>query len=469
MRYLSILLAAAVTACASQPPSEQGMPPPAPDRGLPPPPPPPPVIGTPSPDYEYSEVVTEAGRTQTIQRVKDFLPFIDLAMNPLAASQDWGTPLEDRYTRIRIETLNPKDTDMSGTASGEYTNREPDRDYRKESRGWLSRMMSSKTVNRTLLVEFDLAKPNVKSTQALFSASFTSNNQDGESWSTDQSIALYATPWFKVSSNSTMTTKLRMQLADQRENYGASANVLATLTNAASLMTPTAPLVTYFSAPAMTQASNFLDSSVSTLFGRAITEQSTGTMALKTWNGDPLLVVYAAMPDARDIRRTKNRDMLGGWAVYLEAPITSMFTSAVQIDPNAYSEVPDFSGLNSADVMAFEMAENMTVYSYIFIDLGLADRISDLNETGDAELARQICNRIDRGMTEFGGFNAWDSAAAVYAAAKSDMMTSLAQETMLRPETCDAMSRYYQLLWLNAPPVVHEIVPDDGTVTDAPF
>jgi hypothetical protein len=40
---------------------------------------------------------------------------------------------------------------------------------------------------------------------------------------------------------------------------------------------------------------------------------------------------------------------------------------------------------------------------------------------------------------------------------------------MLRPETCDAMSRYYQLLWMNAPPVVHEIVPDDGTVSDAPF
>lgn len=454
MRVLSTFLAAALAACASQPKSDTGDQS-EPSRSLPAP-----VLSTPSPDVEYSEIVTAAGRTQTVERVKDFLPFIDLAMNPLAASQSWGDPLEDRYTRIRIETLNPKDTDMEGTASGEYTNRTPDRDYRKESRGWLSRMMSSKTVNRTLMVEFDLVKPNVTSTQALFSASFTSNNQDGESWSTDQSIALYATPWFKVTSNSTMTTKLRMQLADQRESYGASANVLATLTNAASLMTPTAPLVTYFSAPAVTQASNFLDSSVSTLFGRAITEQTTGTMALKTWNGEPLLVVYAAMPDAKDIRKTKDRDMLGGWAIYLEAPIVSMFTSATQLDEDSYQEVPDFSGINSADVMSFEMAENMTVYSYIFIDLGLADRISDLNDSGDPELARQICNRIDRGMTEFGGFNAWDSAAAVYAAAKSDMMTQLAQEVMVQPETCDAMQRYHDLLTLNQPD------PPEPTVVD---
>lgn len=445
MRTLLVLGALSLAACASQPKADKA-PEDAPSesRSLPSRD----VMMTPSPVI-LEEIVTAAGRTTTVERVKDFLPFIDLAMNPDAASADYGLPLEDYYTRIRIETLNPKATDMAGTASGEYTQREPDRDYRKESRGWFSRMMSSKTVNRTLMVEFDLSKPSVTSTKALFSASFTSNNQDGESWSTDQSLALYATPWFRVSSNSTMTTKLRMQLADQRENYGASANVLGTLTEAATLLSPTAPLVTYFSAPAMTKASNFLDSSVSTLFGRAITEQSTGTMALKTWSGEPLLVVYAAMPDARDIRKTKNRDMLGGWAIYLEEPIVSMFTSATQDSEDGYEDRPDYADTNGSDILAFEMAQNKTIYSYIFVDLGMADRISELNESADAGLARQICNRIDRGLTEFGGLNAWDAAAGVYAAATSDMMNQAAQDVMTKPETCRAMKRYDDLHWLN--------------------
>ncbi len=436
MRTQAILMLAALTGCATQA-----------DKSAPPAPPV--ASDEAAPVYTssvYEEIVTASGRTTTIERVKDFLPFIDVAMNPDAASASYGYPMEDRYTRVRIETLNPKVADMQGTASGAYTNRDPDRDYRKESRGWLARMFSSKSVNRTLMVEFEISKPNVRSTNALFSASFSSNNQDGETWSTDQSMALYATPWFKVSSNTALTTKLRMQLADQRESTGANANVLGTLTRAANLIAPSVPLVTYFSAPAMTSASNFLDSSVSTLFGRSITEQSTGTMALKTWEDEPLLIVYAAMPDPRDIRKTKNLDMLGGWAIYLEEPIVSMFTSATQASANGSDEWPDYSEVNGADILSFEIATNKTIYSYIFVDLGLADRISELNDTADPELARQICNRIDRGLAEFAGLNAWDSAAGVYAAARSDMMTQVAQDVLLKPETCEAAQRYQKLI-----------------------
>ncbi|MEM9938616.1 MAG: hypothetical protein AAF768_07210 [Pseudomonadota bacterium] len=460
MRYLSIVSLAALTACATQPEPEPVTAPP-PTRSLG-------ETVLESVPSEMEEFVTHSGGSQAVERVKDFLPFIDVAMNPQAAATPWGLQLEDHYTRLKIETLNPKATDMSGTASGAYTNREADRDYRKESRGWISRMMSSKAVNRTLLAEFDLSRPDVKATQALFSASFSSNRQDGESWSTDQSLALYATPWFKVSPNTTVTTKLRMQLADQRESTGGSANVLGALTNAASLIAPATPLVTYFSAPALTDASNYLDSSVSTLFGRAITEQSTGTMALKTWDESPLLVVYAAMPDARDIRKTKDRDMLGGWAIYLEEPIVSMFTRATQPSDDGHDDWPDYSNVNGADVLAFEMDKNLSIYSYIVSNLGLSDRIAELNATGDPDLARQICNRIDRGLTGDGGFNAWDAAAGVYAAATSDLMTQLAQDVMTRPETCGAMKRYKTLSGELPEPVIIEPVDPSGSETGEP-
>ncbi|MDG1825760.1 MAG: hypothetical protein P8H62_05770 [Henriciella sp.] len=226
---------------------------------------------------------TAAGGPSSLPNTaRDYLPFIDVAIDPSAADSEYDLKLEDHYTRIRIETLNPKATDIAGTASGSYTSKDADRNYRKESRGWLSRMFSSKSVTRTLLAEFDISEPDIKATEALFAASFSSSNAEGETWSTDQSLALYATPWFKVTANTTLTAKMRMQLADQRESTAASANVLGTLTTAANLIAPTSSLITYFNSPAMTEASNFLDSSVSQLFGRSITEQSTGSMAVKT-------------------------------------------------------------------------------------------------------------------------------------------------------------------------------------------
>lgn len=447
MRILLILTGLALAACAStnepvakseKPADVSG------SRGIPTRAPAAPTSEDELEEFMLSLPATASGGAALPGIVKDYLPFIDVAMNPYAASAAYGTPLEDQYTRIRVETLNPKATDMEGTASGSYTTRKADRDYKKESRGWLSRMMSSRSVSRTLLVEFELNKPDVKATEALFSASFSSNRQDGESWSTDQSLSLYATPWFRVTSNTTMTAKLRMQLADQRESTGASANVIGALTNAANLIAPTSSLITYFNAPAMLEASNFLDSSVSTLFGRSITEQSTGTIALKTWTESPVLVVYAAMPDARDIRKTKKREMLGGWAIYLEAPILSMFTSATQYNDLGDGEWPDYNTTSGAEMLAFKIGDELTVYDYIFSRLDLADRIAMLNETGDAGLARLICTRIDRGMSET-GFNSWDSAAAVWATATSDQIGALAQEAILQPETCPAMERWFSL------------------------
>ncbi|MEQ8558979.1 MAG: hypothetical protein RIB03_11735 [Henriciella sp.] len=400
-----------------------------------------------SPDYYDPNDLPApaAGYGSSGSRVtKDFLPYIDIAIDEDAANSNWGIPLEDLYTRIRIVTLDPQARDIAGTASGKYTEAPAQRNYKDESRGWLSRMMGSKEVSRALLAEFEIKKPDVTATEALFSASFSSNREQGESWSTDQSLALYATPWFKVSSNTTLTAKLRMQLSDERESSGATANVMASLTSAASLIAPASSLVTYFSAPSMLEASNFLDTSVSTLFGRSITEQTISTLALKSWTEKPILVVYAAMPDPKDIRNTKDRDMLGGWAIYLDAPIVSVFTSATQADDQGYDEWPDYRGTVGADILAFKVGDELTVYDYIFSRLDLFDRISNLNEAPEADLARLICTRIERGLSEI-GFNAADSAAGVWAAATSDQFTSDASALLTDPRTCVAMTRWANL------------------------
>ena len=468
MKKLACSVCIVLAGCATQPEAPREAPAPQKDAPAPEPAPvypPSPVPSRPRSAPEYYDPsdlpAPAAGYGQTGAEItKDFLPFIDIAIDEDAANSEWGIPLEDLYTRIRIVTLDPQARDIEGTASGAYTKAPAQRNYKEESRGWFARMWGSKEVSRALLAEFEITKPDVKASEALFSASFTSNREQGESWSTDQSIALYATPWFKVSSNTTLTAKLRMQLSDERESSGATANVMASLTNAANLLAPTSSLITYFSAPTMLEASNFLDNSVSTLFGRSITEQTVSSMAIKSWSDRPVLVVYAALPDPKDIRNTKNRDMLGGWAVYLDAPIVSVFTSATQPDEAGYGEWPDYAGTAGADILAFRIGEELTVYDYVFSRLDLFDRIDALNSAPDADLARLICTRIERGLSEI-GFNSADAAAGVWAAATSDQFNSAASEMLLEPGTCKAMERWALLNGIEIDETPDPYGPDD--------
>ncbi|MEM9225475.1 MAG: hypothetical protein AAGA24_03100, partial [Pseudomonadota bacterium] len=443
MRCAILLAGVLLTGCASAPPE------PVADRdedyGASELPPSIPVTEAPSTSRRLGRPGGErgqrAGDRENKDRPQDYLPFIDVAIDPEAANNPLNLDaqsLEDSYTRIRIVSRQLADFDTQGVKDGNYEHDNTDRSYKDESRFWLMRMLGSKAVTRVLLTEFDISKPDMKASEALFSSSFVSNTSEGESWETTQKISIYATPWFKVSSDTTLTTNVKMQLADERQSSGASTNVLNSLTTATNLIAPSSQLVTYFTAPALTTASNFLETSVSTLFGRAITETTSGSMAIKTWEANrPIVEISAALPDPDDIRKTKDVDELGGWAVFLDEPRLSMFTNALAYGPSGLNQVPDFTLVAAPDVLNYEISGDLKVYDYIFSRLELSDRLNDLNENGSPDDARQICNRIERGLLEV-GFNAWDAAAGVHAAAVGDQFTQLAQNVMMRTDTCEA-------------------------------
>ncbi|MEO1473548.1 MAG: hypothetical protein AAFS03_06350, partial [Pseudomonadota bacterium] len=282
---LTALSAAMLAACAT-----------APQSGEADPSPPPVVDGAPVPVTRTVRTVP----TANIQKAKDYLPYIDVALNEAAVYAEFGSALQDRYTRIQIVTLAPNAYDTQGLIDGTRKQTLETRNYKDESRGWISRFMGAKSVTRTLVAEFDIAQPDIKATEALFSASFSSNRQEGESWSTNESIALYATPYFKVGANTTIEAKFRMQLSDQRERV-ASSNVLAALTSAATAIAPASVLVTTFTAPRIQEASNFLDNSVSTLFGQSITEESVSAFSVQSWSEQPIIVIDAQLPDNGNI------------------------------------------------------------------------------------------------------------------------------------------------------------------------
>ncbi|MEO1100411.1 MAG: hypothetical protein AAFW65_01045 [Pseudomonadota bacterium] len=421
---LSAASALLLAACATSSDPAGNAPPPAPAAEVP-------TTGGPAPTTRRVRTVPSAN----IELGKDYLPYLDVALNEAAVYAEFGSMLQDRYTRIQIVTLLPDAYNTQGLIDGTRRQNLESRNYKDESRGWLSRMMGSKSITRTLVAEFDIAQPDIKATEALFSASFSSNRQEGENWSTNESIALYATPYFKVGANTTIQAKVRMQLADQRERV-TSSNVLGALTTAANAIAPASVLVTSFTAPRIMEASNFLDNSVSTLFGQSITEESVSSFSVQTWSEQPIIVIDAQLPDDDDITDTKGRGNVGRWAVFLDEPIPSILSSST-VD----GFTPDFTDVTSGDILSFKVGEDLTVYDYVFSRLDLADRITNLNATGDPDIARLICSRIDRGLSEI-GFNSFDSAAGVWAAAQSDQFTQLAASAVINAETCEAMTRW---------------------------
>jgi hypothetical protein len=453
----------AITACASAPKSASSAPPPPP----PPPAPAPPLEeaypiemerGAGAYPDEYDDLleglpptaagapVIAASRTSFREAsrggkpVQDYLPYIDVAIEQDVLVAGMGPSLQDRYTRIQIVTLDPDSYDVAGVAGDGRKEKKDTRDYNKESRGWFSRtMLGSRNVTRTLIADFNIANPDIKTTKALFSSTFRSDNTKGEAWATNESISVYATPYFKVSPNTTIEGKFRMQLSDERSS-SAGANVMNALQTAANLIAPTSALVTFFNAPAMQQASTFLNTQSASLFGQSITEESTGAFAIKSWTAEPILVIRAELPPAGNIKNTKQKEGIGKWVVYLEPPIPSVFTTHTQGGPDS---PPDFEGVSASDILSFNVGEDLRVYDYIFSRLELSDRITLLNETQDPDTARLICTRISRGLSEI-GFTTYDAAAGVWAASESDQFNAAARALLQLPETCGSMA-----LWEN--------------------
>ncbi|MBI1255823.1 MAG: hypothetical protein GC196_15995 [Hyphomonas sp.] len=218
--------------------------------------------------------------------------------------------------------------------------------------------MGSRNVTRTLIADFDISNPDIKTTKALFSSTFRSDNAKGEAWATNESISVYATPYFKVSPNTMIEGRFRIQLSDERAS-SAGANVMNALQTAANLIAPTSALVTFFNAPAMLQASNFLNTQSTSLFGQSITEESTGAFAIKSWTPDPILIIRAELPPAANIKNTQKKEGIGKWVDYLEPPIPSVFTANTFGGDDG---VPDFEGVSSADILSFNVGTDLRVY-----------------------------------------------------------------------------------------------------------
>ncbi len=372
----------------------------------------------------------------------DFLPFTDIGQTPYAEQlQPGGPEMIGRYTRLRIMNARTSADLVEGGNAGSNADfrvaedARTKRNYKEESRGWLERRFGTRKVTRAFIVEFDIDDPDMTSSTALFSSSFESDSTKGEAWTTDESLSTFATPYFRVGPNSVVNATFKLKMAEEGD-ADVGANVVGALNTAATLIAPTSTLVTTLTAPQITAASTFLDNSVSNLFGRSIEETTTSALSLRHWRPDPVFMVQLNLSGSNDIKDSENKQVAGEWAVYLDEPVISIFTGARTI-----FEV-NFDRLDPGAVLAFKVGEDLTVHDYIFARLDVAGRITALNDAAEMgstmmakEEARQLCNRVSRGLAEI-GLNNVDAAIAWWAMAETEQFSTLSMPALRDPEIC---------------------------------
>ena len=107
-----------------------------------------PVVGAAPPRARATRYDAATRAVEAAKPAKDYLPFIDVAIDESAVQAEYGAMLQDRYTRIQIVTLKPDAYDIDAVSAGRKKKDTDTRNYKEESRNWLSRMMNSRAEKR---------------------------------------------------------------------------------------------------------------------------------------------------------------------------------------------------------------------------------------------------------------------------------------------------------------------------------
>jgi len=390
------------------------------------------------------EIVTTSGGSSEV-KYKDFLPHIEIKASGIEYYTD--NEFYDKYTRVFI--VPEEDLAVSQSEDG-Y--KEP-RSYDSESRSWLKRWLLGRTVSQAFVATFSLNNGETKFSSELFSLSFDSNNVEGEAWATSQSLNSIVSPYFKVGAGDTLGMKTTLNLSENNKSE-VSANVVSALSTAAAAIAPQSSLVTTLSSERISKASSFLDDNVSALFDRSISESLKTDIQLEKYcqHEGFIAEITLIVPDVKNIKKSDNTSKVGTWRVYLESPIDSIFTKTfinnLSCENGTQISSPDFTRLQSGDILEFKIADDLTIYDFVFSRLELTDIIKVVNEKSKSagsveakEAARSICARVERRLPEL-GLNTFDTAATLWAVANSDQFSETSRKLLLDENTCTTAKRW---------------------------
>lgn len=436
-----------------------------------------------------------------MNRTRTLLPMILLGGTSLAGvpafAQPNGQPV-DLLPLLEVsreaESPHPVQSPVGGyvrfwierEGAGPATPSAPDRAYSDERRTWFNRFLVGRNRARILTARLVVNRANVVTqTVTLASTTHDSNRRQGESWTSELGERRFLTPFFRVDQGTTASIEIALS-ASARIDPDITRNLLSIIERGARLAAPKAPLVTALNASRITETSDFIDSSVSRLFGEAVAERSHNDFSAEGWyrGATPLATVAAQFPMGGHVWTGPDTRDLGEWNIRVSEPIVSIFSptplhadvpaadspqavcltapgkaasgnvaavAGEALAPQDRQGCLAFMGLTPSRVLGLSVGENITLGQALRGDTGISaalQRFANAANKSEAagEAAREICVLVAE-RAEALGLNPYDAAAAMWAfASNGGIATEVSRG--LWTGTC-TVSRLAQRLHLN--------------------
>jgi hypothetical protein len=338
------------------------------------------------------------------------------------------------YVRFYVEGSPPD------SASGADRRR-----YGDEERNWFSRWLVGRTYSRVLTVKVAVQRPNVTGATTLASSAHESSNSAGETWSTEVNGRRYLTPYFRVDPSTVAGVEVNLSASSQIRG-DVTKRILDVVRRGAALVGPTGSLVTTLNSQRLQSSADFIDQSISALFGEALAERTLNDFAPSEWTGDDMASIAASFPMGRRLANDDAARPIGEWKVHASTALVSIFADVPLHPPAEPAGGTDaqariaFEGLAAHTVLGLTVAEHLSLGQALLADTSVTAAFNRLREAAaanQAEAALALCSAVS-GKAEALGLNRYDAAAAVWAFARSAMSRVQADIVLSASTSCGA-------------------------------
>jgi hypothetical protein len=310
-----------------------------------------------------------------------------------------------------------------------------DRDYKSESRGWLTRLFVGLKTEKILTIRVTVSGDfdEVSKDTILASISRTSS-KTGDEWATHVAESTILLPYFRVGQRTSITVAPTF-FASSDYSTSVASDVLAVVENAAAAINPTSTLITSENQPQFNRAANFVDKTVSGVLHRKIGEDAVSVRDLHDLQRGGEIARILLLAPAANYTVTAVAKPLGVWIIRAEPMIKSVFGP----------ETPDgrlqLSSLSAKTILTSTVAEGKNLGDSLLASTKVsgardaylkATKPTDIRKTG-----AQFCNAVSTEAAKM-WFTPADVGAIVWAMATDLAPEAASQKNLL--SACDGIA-----------------------------
>lgn len=350
----------------------------------------------------------------------------------------------DLYTRV--ELIGP---DQVGLHDGATADEPALRDYAQEDAWWFGKLVTQRTNTVSMLANVAAQDPTMSVSIPLYSVTYSVGGGQPGSWTTNFTSSNVSSPLFRIGPNTSLTVHLNAQVSTDVKTQGAAVAIGA-ITTAVKIAAPQSTLLTTLSAPDISNTATAIDTSLSALLSRNITEDIALGRLTDSWSPKATIALTGCAPFVRTeslptptvgcgqkADLDKNYDIpVGVWQLRLACPRFSVFDArdlchAIgAVSPRPAGSVIDITDASNvvaikhtlagaaqdAEILSFKLSSQTDVQTFVQAQAWYSTFITAPSGGGSKTAAdyADFCNGAVQGL-EANGLSQFDAALVLRA------------------------------------------------------